>query len=86
MIFDFILNVVAFLLTSLSRILPTITIFPADLAPDIAQFMIYVFGWSWLFPVSTLLYLFSIIVLLVFAEFIFFTTMYIFGIIHASVK
>jgi len=86
MILDFVLNVVAFLLTTLARILPTVTVFPTSLAPDIATFMTYVYGWSWLFPVSTLLTIFSLIVLLVFAEFLFFTTMYIFGVIHASIK
>jgi len=86
MIFDFVLNVIAFLLAGLARILPTISVFPTGLSADIATFMESIYGWSWLFPVSTVLTVFSLIVLLVFAEFVFFTTMYIFGIIHASIK
>jgi len=86
MIFDFILNVVAFLLASLTAILPTVTVFPVSLAGDISTFMTYVYGWSWIFPVSTVITVLGLIVLLVFAEFLYFTTMYIFGMIHASIK
>jgi len=86
MIFDFILGVISFLLNGVAAVLPTIGVFPTGLATQIATFMTYIYGWSWLFPVSTLLSVFSLIVLLVFAEFVFFTTMYILGIIHASIK
>jgi len=86
MIFDFILNVVAFLLRSLAGILPTYTVFPASLAGNISTFMASINGWAWLFPVSTLLTVFAVIVLVVFAEFAFYTFMYVLSIIHASIK
>lgn len=86
MIFDFILGVVSFLLNGLANLLPTYTIFPTTLAGDIYTLVGQVNGWSWIFPVSTLMTVFGILVLLVLAEFIYFTTMYIFSVIHASIK
>jgi len=86
MIFDFILNIVAFLLNGVSALLPTITVFPATLATQLASFVAYVNGWSWIFPVSTLFTIFGILVILVLAEFTYFVAMYILGIIHASIK
>lgn len=86
MIFDFVLNVIAFLLNGLAAILPTYKVFPSSLAGDVGTFMEYVNGWSWLFPTGTLIAVLAVIVLVVFVEFIYFTTMYIFGLIHASIK
>jgi len=86
MIFDFVLNVVSFLLRSLGVVLPTYTVFPTSLAGNISTLMAYINGWSWIFPVSTLMSVFAVIVLLVFVEFVYFTTMYVFSLIHASIK
>jgi hypothetical protein len=86
MIVDFILGVVSYLIAGVTFLLPTITVFPTSLAADIASLMAYINGWSWLFPVDTLLVVFGILVLLVFVEFLYFTSMYIFSIIHASLR
>lgn len=86
MIFDFILNVIAFLLRGVAALLPTFQVFPSSLAPDIADLVSYVYGWSWIFPVDTLFTIFAILVLLVFAEFVYFTSMWVLSLIHASIK
>lgn len=86
MIFDVILKIVSFMLDGLSAVLPSQTVIPSTVPAQLSTFMGYVNGWSWLFPVDTLITVFGIIVLLVFVEFVYFTTMYIFSIIHASVR
>jgi len=86
MIFDFILSVVTFLINGVVALLPTYTVFPNSLAAQIATFMGYVNGWGWLIPIPTLVAVMGILVLLVLVEFTYFTTMYIFSIIHASVR
>jgi len=86
MIFDFVLKIVSWILLQLVNILPSLTVFPAGLAADIADFMLLVYGWNWIAPIGTILTVFSLIVLLVFIEFTYFTAMYIFSIIHASIR
>lgn len=86
MIFDVVLKIVSFMLDGLSTILPSQTVIPSTVPSQLETFMGYINGWNWLFPVDTLMTVFGIIVLLVFVEFIFFTTMYVFGIIHSSIR
>jgi len=86
MIFDFILSVVAFLIRGVANLLPTISVFPTTLAADLASLMAYVNGWSWLFPISTLMTIIAILVIVVLAEFTYFVAMYVLGIVHASIK
>lgn len=89
MITDFAFSIISWFLGGLASVLsalPQITIFPAGLATSLASFVAYINGWSWLFPVSTLLTVFGILVLLVVAEFTYFVSMYIFSLIHASLR
>jgi len=86
MIFNFILAVVSFLITGVATILPEFTIFPTSLAAQIATFMGYINGWSWLVPVSTLVTIMGILVILVLVEFTYFVAMYVLGLIHASIR
>jgi len=86
MIFDFVLAVVAFLINGVAALLPTFVVFPTGLATQIASLVAYINGWSWIFPVSTLMTIFGILVLLVFVEFVYFTSMYVISLIHASIK
>jgi len=86
MIFNVILSIVSFLLNGLVGILPSIQVFPSDLGTNIGTFVGYTYGWAWLFPVATMYTVFGLIVMLVLVEFTYFTTMYIFSIIHASVR
>jgi len=86
MIFDFVLSIVAFLLRGITALLPSFVVFPATVPSQLSSFMSYLSGWSWIFPVSTLFTIFGILVILVLAEFIYFTAMYVLSIIHASIK
>lgn len=86
MIFNFILAVVAFLINGVAAILPEFTIFPTSLASQIAAFMGYINGWSWLVPISTLVTIMGILVVLVLVEFTYFVAMYVLGLIHASIR
>jgi len=86
MIFNVILGIIGFLLNGVASLLPTITIFPTGLQTSLATFMGEVNGWSWLFPVSTIITIFGILVLLVLAEFTYFVAMYVLSIIHATVR
>ena len=86
MIFSVVLSIVSFLVNGLVAILPTVTVFPAGLATKVGTFVGYTYGWGWLFPVGTLYTVFAMIVLLVLVEFTYFISMYIFSIIHASVR
>jgi len=86
MIIDFALLIVSFLLNALAAILPSFQIFPATLAGQISDFIQSIYGWAWIFPVGPMMFIFLVIVFLVFAEFVFFTTMYVLSIIHSSVK
>jgi len=86
MIFNVVLTVITFLINGISTILPTISIFPTNLQISLATFMGEINGWSWLFPVDTLLQVFSILVILVLAEFTYFVAMYVLSIIHATIR
>jgi len=86
MIFGVILSIVSFIINGLTAILPTITVFPADLGTNIGTFVGYTYGWGWIFPVGTMYTVFGLIVLLVLVEFTYFTAMYVFSIIHASIR
>lgn len=86
MIFDFILAVMRFLIDGVTALLPSYTVFPAGLAVQIASFMSYINGWSWLLPISTIISIFGILVLVVFVEFIYFVAMYTLSMIHASIR
>jgi len=86
MIFNFILAIVAFMVNGVASVLPSITIFPAGLADQIANFMSSINGWAWLVPIDTVMTVFGVLVLLVLVEFIYFTAMYILSIVHASIR
>jgi len=86
MIFNFVLAVISFLLTGIASILPTFVIFPDGLAAQIATFMGYINGWSWLVPVDTLISITGVLVILVLVEFSYFVSMYVLSIIHASIR
>jgi len=86
MIFDFMIAVMTFLLNGISSVLPSYTIFPTSLAAQIASFMGYVNGWSWLIPIPTILTIMGILVILVLVEFTYFVAMYVLGIIHATIR
>jgi hypothetical protein len=86
MIFDFILNVVSFFLNRLALILPSYNLFPPTLATDIRVVMTYINSWSWMFPVDILMTIIAAIILLVFVEFTYFAAMFVFSIIHSSIK
>jgi len=86
MIFDFMIAVVSFLLNGVASVLPTYTIFPTSLAAQVASFMGYVNGWSWLIPIPTIVTILGILVVLVLVEFTYFVAMYVLGIIHATIR
>lgn len=86
MILDFFISIITWLLLGIASILPEYTIFPTSLASQIASFVGYVNGWSWLIPVNTLFTVMAILVVLVFVEFMYFVAMYVLGLIHASVR
>lgn len=86
MIFNVILGIIGFLLNQVASVLPSITIYPTGLQTSLATFMGQVNGWSWLFPVATIVQIFGILVLLVLAEFTYFVAMYILSIVHATVR
>lgn len=86
MIFNVILGIITFLLNGVATLLPTITVFPTGLDTSLATFMGEVNGWSWLFPVATVVQIFGLLVLLVLAEFTYFVAMYVLSIIHATVR
>jgi len=86
MIFDFIINVISFLINALAGALPTITVFPVGLATQISTFVAYAQSWDWIFPVDTIFTILGILVFMVFAEFVYFTGMYVLSIIHATVR
>lgn len=86
MIFNVILGIVGFLLNGVASLLPAITIFPTNLQVSLAGFMGQINGWSWLFPVSTIVQIFGLLVILVLAEFTYFVAMYILSLIHATVR
>jgi len=86
MIFDFLIAVITFLLNGVASILPTYVIFPTSLASQVASFMGYVNGWSWLIPIPTIISIMAILVFLVLAEFTYFVAMYVLGIIHATIR
>lgn len=86
MIFDFMIAVMKFLLDSIASVLPTYTLFPDSLAVQIASFMGYVNGWSWLIPIPTIITIMGILVILVLVEFTYFVAMYVLGIIHATIR
>jgi len=86
MIIDFFLNVVAYLLQAVVNVLPTFTIFPESLPTLITNFLSPVFGWNWLFPTPVILIVLSIIIVVVFAEFTFFITMYVLSLIHSTIR
>lgn len=86
MIFNFFIAVVKFLIDGIAAVLPTYTIFPTSLASQIASFMGYVNGWSWLIPIPTILTIMGILVILVLVEFTYFVAMYVLGLIHATIR
>jgi len=86
MIFDFMIAVMTFLLNGVASLLPSYTIFPSSLAVQIASFMGYVNGWSWLIPVPTIMQIMAILIVLVLVEFTYFVAMYVLGIIHATIR
>jgi len=86
MIFDFMIAVMRFLLDGIAAILPTYTLFPSSLAVQIASFMGYVNGWSWLIPIPTIMTIMAILVILVLVEFTYFVAMYVLGVIHATIR
>jgi len=86
MIFDFMIAVMKFLLDGIAAVLPSYTIFPTSLGAQIASFMGYVNGWSWLIPIPTILTIMGILVILVLVEFTYFVAMYVLGLIHATIR
>jgi len=86
MIFNVILGIIGFLLNGVASLLPTISIFPTNLATDLSAFMASINGWSWLFPVSTVVTIFGILVLLVMAEFTYFVAMYVLSLVHSTLR
>jgi hypothetical protein len=86
MIFDFMIAVMRFLIDGIATILPSLSIFPAGLAVQIASFMGYVNGWSWLVPISTIVTIMGILVILVLVEFMYFVSMYVLSMIHATIR
>lgn len=86
MIVNFVLAVVSFLLNGLAALLPEITIFPVGLATQIATFMGYIYGWEWLFPVTTMMAVFALLIVLLAAEFTYYGFIFVFKIIHGSLR
>lgn len=86
MIFNFLIAVMKFLLDGIAAVLPTYTVFPDSLAIQIASFMGYVNGWSWLIPIPTIMTIMGILIILVLVEFTYFVAMYVLGIIHATIR
>lgn len=86
MIVDAILSVVGWLINAIASILPTLSLYPSDLPSNISSLVTYVNTWNWLFPVSTIMTVLALFIIVVLAEFTYFTAMYIFSIIHATVR
>jgi len=86
MIFNIVLGIIGWLLNGVASLLPNITIFPTGLATNLATFMGQINGWSWLFPVSTIVQIFGILVILVLAEFTYFVAMYILSLVHSTLR
>jgi len=77
MILTFFLNVVSFLLLGLFTVLPNISIIPAGTVALISNLAAYVNGWAWLFPTGTIFSIIAIILIVMFAEFTFHSSIYI---------
>lgn len=83
MILDFAFNVVAFILDGIAFVLPQITIFPQNLGTNIGTFVAYIYGWSWIAPVGTIITVFALMLVMLFAEFTYFSGMYVLRMIRA---
>lgn len=86
MIFNFVLAVVSFLINGIAAILPSITVFPASINTGIASIMAFLNGWSWLFPIDTLLNIIGVFVIVVLLEFTYFVALFVLGLIHTSIR
>jgi len=86
MILNFFFQVVAWLINAVATILPTFSLYPSGLAANITTVVTYLNGWNWIFPVGTVMAVLALFILVVFAEFTYFTAMYVFSIIHATIR
>jgi len=82
MIFNVFLAIISFILAGVTAILPSISLFPSNLASNISTIVASAYGWSWLFPVGTIISLIGILILVVASEFSFYTTMYVLKLIR----
>jgi hypothetical protein len=82
MIFDVILAIIAFILTGVAIVLPVINLFPAGLSADISSIVSSMYGWSWIFPIGTIITLIGVLVAVVAAEFAFYAAIYVLKLIR----
>jgi len=86
MILNFFIAIMKFFIDGIANILPSYTLFPTSLSSQIATFMGYINGWSWLIPVPTIVAILGILIVLVFVEFTYFVAMYVLGVIHSTIR
>jgi len=82
MIFNVLLALLAFMIQGVAAILPTLTIFPADLPTNIATVVASAYGWSWIFPIGTIITMIGLLILVATTEFTFFAAMYVLKLIR----
>lgn len=82
MIFNVFFAVLAFIVQGVAALLPSITIFPVTLSSNIATVVSSAYGWSWIFPVGTIITMIGILVIVVAAEFTFYAAMYVLKLIR----
>lgn len=63
MIVTGLISIIAWIVGGIAFLLPTGSLLPTNFAELIGDLFDYVYGWDWLFPVSTLLLVFRSIIL-----------------------
>lgn len=82
MIFNVLLAIIGFIIGGVASIMPTISIFPSDLGSNISTVVAGAYGWSWLFPVGTVIAVIGVLIILVASEFTFYAAMYVLKLIR----
>jgi len=86
MIFVILFIIADFLVKVLVAIMSTVTFIPAQAFSYAQTFLQYIYPWSWLVPIQTVLTIVGILIGIVYAEFIFHSTLFFFWLARNTIN